>query len=573
MKRNFNLQNKILWKFFPFLLIFFIMASLAVYSMVLPSYFMADDFVLIAGVSEDLVECYHNVQKVGFLRPIILLSYYIDNKIWNFNASGFHLTNVLLHAINSFLVSSLALILLKSFSLKNILNKKDFFISFFAGLFFLVMQCHSESVSWIAGRTDVISTSFILLSLISCCYYLIKPSRMMLIASLASFYAALYSKESAIPVPFIILLLAWVQNYLHTEKFLSLKSVQIFTMFAGVECIYFLHRYYALGTFIGGYGSSYHINFCPNIILDHFARYTIRAFLPPLSQENAFLFSHKILALWGSIELICFIGSIAAIIFIVKSGRFHSLVNNKKPELFLLVTLFGCFALSLIPVINMQISLFDTQNERFLYFPSVFVSIGTFYCIAYLFKIVTVYVPVFCFIILFSGFQLYIVNLNWAEAGKISKNIVMSLAENVTSNYILIINAPDNIKGAYISRNCFSHNLLIKFMNRDITLAFNVMSLHSIDSPDNEFKIVIKEKDLKPHFFFSLNGKEMFHQIANDNKYAIVKRAASGDSFECYFKDHSKQFDIFTYCSGTMKKVLLPNNLKSGTEEIDKKVN
>ncbi len=549
------------------------MASLAVYSMVLPSYFMADDFVLIAQVSEDLVEAYHNVQKIGFLRPVILLSYYIDNKIWNFNASGFHLTNVLLHAINSFLVSSLALILLKFFSPKNILNKKDFLISFFAGLFFLVMQCHSESVSWIAGRTDVIATSFTLLSLISCCYCLIKPSRMMLIAALASFYAALYSKESAIPVPFIFLLLAGVQKYLHTEKFLSLKNIQIFTMFAGVEFIYFLHRYYALGTFIGGYGASYHTNFSPHIILDHFARYTIRVFLPPLSQENAILFSHKNLTLWGSIELICFLGSIAAIIFIVNSGRFHSLVNSKKAELFLPVTLFGCFALSLIPVISMEISLFDTQSERFLYFPSVFVSIGTVYCIAYLLKFMAVFVPVFCFIILFSGFQLYLVNLNWAEAGKISKNIALSLAENVTSNYILIINAPDNIKGAYISRNGIVHDLLIKFMNRDIILDATVISLHSINSPDNEFKIVIKEKDSKPHFFFSLNEKAMFSHIANDNKYVTVKRAASGDSFECYFKDHSKRFDIFTYCSGTMKKILLPNNLKSEAEELDKKAN
>ncbi|MCP4050507.1 MAG: hypothetical protein GY730_07375, partial [bacterium] len=205
MKQDVILQNKILWKFFPVLLIFFIMASLTMYSKVVPSYFMADDFGLVADVSEDAVETYHKVRKIGFLRPVIILSYYIDYNIWKFNAFGFHLTNVLFHALNSFLVSVLTLILLKLFSDTNILNKKDLLISFFTGLFFLVLPCHSEPVSWISGRTDVIAASFILLSLISCCYYLMRPrpSFWMLLASLASFYIALYSKESAIPVPFI----------------------------------------------------------------------------------------------------------------------------------------------------------------------------------------------------------------------------------------------------------------------------------------------------------------------------------------------------------------------------------
>ncbi|MCP4106375.1 MAG: hypothetical protein GY749_12675 [Desulfobacteraceae bacterium] len=532
------------------------MASLTVYSKVVPSYFMADDFVLIAGASENAVETYHAVQKVGFLRPVIILSYFIDYKIWKFNALGFHLTNVLFHALNSVLVSALTLILIKIFSGTTVLDKKNLLISSFAGLFFLVLPCHSEAVSWIAGRTDVIAATFILLSLISGCYYLMKPDSRVLAAALASFCLALYSKESAIPVPFIILLFAVIQKYLYPEKISILKIIQIFAMFACVEAAYFIHRFYALGTFVGGYGAGTHTNFVPHIILDHFARFTIRTFLSPLSQEHASLFSHKNLAVTGIIELICFLAGTAVI---MKSGKFHELIKTEKAELFLLVALFVCFGLSLTPVISLSVSLFDTQSERLLYFPSAFASIGTVCCIALVIRYVAAWVPVLCFLIAFSGFHLYKVNLNWAEAGRISKNIALSLAEHVNSNYVLIINAPDNIKGAYISRNGIGHDLLIKFFNRNIILAVNVISLHNINSLDEEFELVIKQKDSKPHFFFSLNGKAIFYYVNENNKHVTVKRAALGDNFELYFKDPVEQFNIFTYSAGTLKKVLLPD--------------
>ncbi|MCP4349669.1 MAG: glycosyltransferase family 39 protein [Desulfobacterales bacterium] len=539
------------------------MASLTVYSKVVPSYFMADDFGLIAGVSEDAVETYHVVQKIGFLRPVIILSYFTDYKIWKFNALGFHLTNVLFHALNSVLVSALTLILIKFFSGTTVLNKKNLLISSFAGLFFLVLPCHSESVSWIAGRTDVIAATFILLSLISSCYYLMKPDLRALVAALASFCLALYSKESAIPVPFIILLFAVIQKYLYPGKISILKIIQIFAMFACVETAYFIHRFYALGTFVGGYGTSAHTNFAPDIVLDHFARFTIRTFLSPLSQEHASLLSHNNLKFMGIVEIICFLTGTAVIMFILKSGKFHELVNTKKAELFLLVTLFGCFGLSLAPVISLDVSLFDTQNERLLYFPSVFASIGTVCCIALLMRSMAAWVPVLCFLIVFSGFNLYKVNLNWAEAGRITKNIALSFAEHVVGNYIMVINAPDNIKGAYISRNGIGHDLLTKFMNRDIILAVNLISLHNINSLDEEFKLVIKQKDSKPHFFFSLNENTRFYYVNNDNKYVTVNRSESGKDFEFYFKDHSEQFNIFTYSSGTMKKVLLPEYEKA----------
>lgn len=88
--------------------------------------------------------------KVGYYRPVITLSYMLDYSLWKQNSSGYHLTNLIFHVLNS--VTIYLLVLLLSGSL---------ICSLLVSLLFAVHPIHTESVSWIAGRTDLIASFFL----------------------------------------------------------------------------------------------------------------------------------------------------------------------------------------------------------------------------------------------------------------------------------------------------------------------------------------------------------------------------------------------------------------------------
>ncbi|KAK6633963.1 hypothetical protein RUM44_004570 [Polyplax serrata] len=91
-------------------------------------------------------------------RPLTILSFR-----WNYAAvgglhpRGFHLVNIALHILISFLIWSVSLI---------ILGKNKLFIGFLASVLFSVHPIHSEAVCGIVGRADLLCALFFILSLI-----------------------------------------------------------------------------------------------------------------------------------------------------------------------------------------------------------------------------------------------------------------------------------------------------------------------------------------------------------------------------------------------------------------------
>ena len=151
----------------------------------LPDIFSRDFFAN----SEDQV-------KYGYFRPLVTISYMGDLFLWGMRPPGFHLTNLLFHIGVCWLVY--------------LLGRRLFiparFPSAAAALLFAVHPVHTESVSWIAGRTDVISTFFFLLSFLLYLKASEKGAIPVRIVSLLSFLLALLAKEMAIVLPLIVLL-------------------------------------------------------------------------------------------------------------------------------------------------------------------------------------------------------------------------------------------------------------------------------------------------------------------------------------------------------------------------------
>jgi len=99
-----------------------------------------------------------------YYRPLIHLSYLIDRFVWNLNPAIMHFENVLLHLANTLLVYYIAQQVLHENA-----NAKKWF-PFVAALLFSVHPVATESVNWISGRTDLLSTFFVLFS----CYIVFR---------------------------------------------------------------------------------------------------------------------------------------------------------------------------------------------------------------------------------------------------------------------------------------------------------------------------------------------------------------------------------------------------------------
>ena len=151
--------------------------------------------------------------------PLTLLSHSIDYALWGLNPIGHHLMNIIFHSINTFLLFILIVYLLtnvrlakSSFSETNYKTATGNIIAAsVTALLFGIHPIHVESVAWVSERKDVLSTFFVLLSLIFyskyALYQEIKRKSWYYILSLSLFVLALMSKPMAVTVPLMLVIL------------------------------------------------------------------------------------------------------------------------------------------------------------------------------------------------------------------------------------------------------------------------------------------------------------------------------------------------------------------------------
>lgn len=170
------------------------------------------------------------VQGALLWRPATTLSFAIDRAIGG-GVVWFHLVNVLLHAAVT--VSWFGLILRLS---------KRRYLAFAAAILFAVHPIHTEAVTWIAGRAELLAAFFSLAAI-----YLgtdPRPLRRWLVIPLV--LLAVGSKESAAAIPPILLFLAWA--FRRSEKAPSYRLGLV--AFAPV-LLYLALRRIVLGTWGG----------------------------------------------------------------------------------------------------------------------------------------------------------------------------------------------------------------------------------------------------------------------------------------------------------------------------------
>ena len=130
--------------------------------------------------------------------PLTWLSFECDASLFGVSPVGSHAVNILLHSVN--------VVLLYLF-----LNRSTGAAapSAFAAAMFAVHPLHVESVAWASERKDVLSTFWLLLTLLAYRRYASRPTPGNWLFVTAAFACGLLSKSMLVTLPVLLLLLDW----------------------------------------------------------------------------------------------------------------------------------------------------------------------------------------------------------------------------------------------------------------------------------------------------------------------------------------------------------------------------
>ncbi|HXZ19004.1 MAG TPA: tetratricopeptide repeat protein [Candidatus Acidoferrales bacterium] len=237
-----------------------LLAPLAVYARTLGFQFVFDDSMFI--LSNPFVHSASNIPRFftepvwsgiaiaqkNYYRPVFLIWVLANYSVFGTHAAGWHVTALLLHCFNSFLVYLVALRLVRE--------------PLAAGLgtaLFALHPVQAETVSWICCTNDLLASFFVLVSLLS--YLRARESTgshsvAWWAVSAASYAAGALSKEPAIALPILFVLLEWSGRPASRSAEESVVAFRLpanlaMASYFTVAVAYSLFRRIALGSFLG----------------------------------------------------------------------------------------------------------------------------------------------------------------------------------------------------------------------------------------------------------------------------------------------------------------------------------
>jgi len=422
-----------------------------------------------------------------FYRPLISVFMVSDYVLWNGSGLGFHLTNLLFHISSTvfifFIARELAALTLREEEgakerrkFKALPVSLSRYWPFIAATIFGLYPLHIETVSWITGRVDVIVSTFITGSF---WFYLKarrtdgKGKKLSVVLSIVLLALGLLSKEMAITLPaiFVLLELLYASPQEQPRTVLAgvlsptywTRAVKNTAIFWGLIGVYFVVRFFSLGTLVGGYDNS--LFFISNIkVFINTWLSGLKTFVEPLNRE---LLSHgNIFArLWDLYLGLIGIGVLINLILTPALGR-------------LFLFLCGWLVLSLVPVYKVFAISHDLQGSRLAYVATVPLSLLFAFAAVVVSRGVNARIQLISRNALAVGFLalcFYVLSVNntaWIDAGNEANNIRAALGRLYTKvpgdPQVLFIGLPDQIHGAYVSRNALEGMTRTPQLHRDV---------------------------------------------------------------------------------------------------------
>ena len=132
----------------------------------------------------------------GHYWPLTYSSFWLEHKLWGFSPAGYHVVNLLLHFANTLLLWRLLL-------------RLDAPVPWLIAALFAVHPLHVESVVWVIGRKDLLSSLFYFAAIMAW-FRFVETGRVgRYILALVLYAAGLLCKSSVVTLPAALLVLHW----------------------------------------------------------------------------------------------------------------------------------------------------------------------------------------------------------------------------------------------------------------------------------------------------------------------------------------------------------------------------
>ena len=162
---------------------------------------------------------------MGNYHPLAMLTFLFEYTFFGLNPFSYHLLNVLLHLLNTWLV----------FKFIEQLSENKI-TALIVSLFFAIHPMHVESVAWISELKDVLYSAFYLLSLFVYLRYIKSTNNIKLyIGSLLLFVASLLSKSASVTLPVLLLAIDFYKGRtINTKMFLEKVPFLLLSLLFGI---------------------------------------------------------------------------------------------------------------------------------------------------------------------------------------------------------------------------------------------------------------------------------------------------------------------------------------------------
>jgi tetratricopeptide (TPR) repeat protein len=174
-----------------------------------------------------------------YYRPLVSLSFFLDMQAWGINPLGFHLTNLFAHLATALAVLALARRLTGSVLAAAV-----------AAVAFALHPIHTESVTFVSGRTDVLATLFFLLALLGYVRWRQEGGPLAFAGSLVAFFLGLAAKEVAVTLPLILVLYDRLVGPKERMARDFVRALMRYAAYGGVIALYLVVRMAALGALV-----------------------------------------------------------------------------------------------------------------------------------------------------------------------------------------------------------------------------------------------------------------------------------------------------------------------------------
>ena len=134
--------------------------------------------------------------REGHYWPLLYTTFWIEHKLWGFSPAGYHIVNILIHFANALL-------------LWRLLVRLAVPGAWFTAMVFATHPLNVESVAWVMGRKDLLSSLFYLAAVLMWLRFIESPHPRRYVAALLLLAAGMFCKSIVVTLPVALLILHW----------------------------------------------------------------------------------------------------------------------------------------------------------------------------------------------------------------------------------------------------------------------------------------------------------------------------------------------------------------------------